>query len=159
MDECRPGSRARDSARSVLSGRSSSGRGRGRCPAAIVPVAVGTAVAWWWRGAHGVEWWKGLAALVVALAVQVGTNYANDYSDGVRGHRQGPGRAGPAGRLGSCTPAAVATASMVAFGVAGVAGLVLAATRPGGSWRWERHASRPVGSTPAAQALRVHGAR
>jgi 1,4-dihydroxy-2-naphthoate polyprenyltransferase len=97
-------------------------------PAALVPVAVGTGVAWWWRGADGVEWWKGLAALVVALAVQVGTNYANDYSDGVRGTDKA--RVGPLRLVASglASPAHVKTASIAAFGVAGIAGLVLAAT-------------------------------
>ena len=51
-------------------------------PAAIVPVAVGTAVAF---SQGEVVWWRALAALVVSLAVQVGTNFANDYSDGIRG--------------------------------------------------------------------------
>ena len=51
-------------------------------PAAVVPVVVGTAVA----SAQGtVIWWRAAAALVVALAIQVGTNYANDYHDGIRG--------------------------------------------------------------------------
>ncbi len=51
-------------------------------PASAVPVVVGTAVA----GAAGsVIWWRAAVALVVAVALQVGTNYANDYSDGVRG--------------------------------------------------------------------------
>ena len=62
-------------------------------PAAVVPVAVGTAVA----VGDGVIAWRALAALVVALAIQVGTNYANDYQDGVRGTddvRVGPVRLG-----------------------------------------------------------------
>src|SRR5579862_5728453 len=60
--------------------------------AAAVPVAVGTAVGWWARsgavagaGPGAVVWWRAGCALVVALGLQVGTNYANDYSDGVRG--------------------------------------------------------------------------
>jgi 1,4-dihydroxy-2-naphthoate polyprenyltransferase len=97
-------------------------------PAAVVPVVVGTGVAWWWRGDHGVEWWRGVAALVVALAVQVGTNYANDYSDGVRGTDKG--RVGPLRLVASglASPAQVRLASFAAFGVAGIAGLALAAT-------------------------------
>jgi 1,4-dihydroxy-2-naphthoate octaprenyltransferase len=96
-------------------------------PAAIVPVAVGTSVAWWWTGVHHLDWWRAVAALVVALAVQVGTNYANDYSDGIRGTDEV--RVGPIRLVASglCTPRAVAAASMVAFGVASVAGLLLAA--------------------------------
>jgi 1,4-dihydroxy-2-naphthoate polyprenyltransferase len=96
-------------------------------PAALVPVAVGTAVAWWWLGLHHLEWWRAVAALVVAFGVQVGTNYANDYSDGVRGTDEV--RVGPIRLVtsGLATPRAVAVASIVAFGVAGVAGLLLAA--------------------------------
>ncbi|MEV4189306.1 1,4-dihydroxy-2-naphthoate polyprenyltransferase, partial [Streptosporangium canum] len=61
-------------------------------PAAVVPVAVGTGVA---IGYGGAVWWRALLALFVALALQVGVNYANDYSDGVRGtddERVGPMR-------------------------------------------------------------------
>ena len=61
-------------------------------PAAVVPVAVGTGVA---VEAGDAVWWKALLALVVSLALQVGVNYANDYSDGVRGtdaERVGPMR-------------------------------------------------------------------
>ncbi|MGI8900832.1 MAG: 1,4-dihydroxy-2-naphthoate polyprenyltransferase, partial [Nocardioides sp.] len=61
-------------------------------PAAVAPVLAGTGVA-----AHvdSAVWWKALLALVVALALQVGVNFANDYSDGVRGtdaDRVGPMR-------------------------------------------------------------------
>lgn len=96
-------------------------------PAAIVPVAVGTSVAWWWVGVHHLHWWRAVAALVVALAVQVGTNYANDYSDGVRGTDEV--RVGPIRLVASglATPRSAAVASMLAFGVAAVAGLLLAA--------------------------------
>ncbi|MGH9076782.1 MAG: 1,4-dihydroxy-2-naphthoate polyprenyltransferase [Acidimicrobiales bacterium] len=93
-------------------------------PAAVVPVVVGTAVA----SAEGqVIWWRAAAALVVSLALQVGVNYANDYSDGVRGTdtaRVGPVRLVASGRA---RPAAVRAAAMVAFGVAAVVGLGLAA--------------------------------
>ena len=52
-------------------------------PAAVVPVLVGTACA---AGEVDViVWWRAAAAMVVALAIQVGTNYANDYTDGMRG--------------------------------------------------------------------------
>jgi 1,4-dihydroxy-2-naphthoate polyprenyltransferase len=97
-------------------------------PAAIVPVLVGTASAFWGRGSHGVDWWKAAAALVVALCVQVGTNYANDYSDGVRGTDRS--RVGPVRLVaqGLATPAKVRAASLVSFGLAGAVGLVLAAT-------------------------------
>ena len=71
-------------------------------------------------------WWRALGALVVALAIQIGTNYANDYSDGIRGTDDA--RVGPV-RLtatGLASPSAVKRAALIAFGVAGVAGLALA---------------------------------
>ncbi|HET7489151.1 MAG TPA: 1,4-dihydroxy-2-naphthoate polyprenyltransferase [Acidimicrobiales bacterium] len=92
-------------------------------PAAVVPVLVGTAVA---AAGGQVVWWRALAALVVSLAIQVGTNYANDYADGVRGTddvRVGPVRL-VAGGLAS--PRAVKRAALLSFAVAGVAGLALA---------------------------------
>jgi len=72
-------------------------------------------------------WWRAVAALVVAFGVQVGTNYANDYSDGIRGTDEV--RVGPLRLVGSglATPRAVAVASLLAFGIAGVMGLLLAA--------------------------------
>ena len=93
-------------------------------PAAIVPVLVGTAVAY---SQADVIWWRAVAALVVALAIQVGTNYANDYSDGIRGTDDA--RVGPLRLVASgIKPAtAVKRAAFVAFGVAAVAGLALAA--------------------------------
>jgi 1,4-dihydroxy-2-naphthoate octaprenyltransferase len=94
-------------------------------PASVVPVVVGSAVA---GAAGGFVWWRALLAAVVAIAMQIGTNYANDYSDGIRGTdevRVGPIRL-VAGGLAS--PRAVKTAALAAFGVAGVAGLALAAT-------------------------------
>jgi 1,4-dihydroxy-2-naphthoate polyprenyltransferase len=94
-------------------------------PAAVTPVLAGTGVA-----AYGDEavWWKAALALVVSLALQVGVNYANDYSDGVRG--TDADRVGPMRLVGSgaASPGAVKRAAFVAFGVAGVAGLVLAAS-------------------------------
>jgi 1,4-dihydroxy-2-naphthoate octaprenyltransferase len=94
-------------------------------PAAVSPVLAGTAVAVYDDAA---VWWKALLALVVALALQVAVNYANDYSDGVRGTDND--RVGPMRLVGSgtATPGAVKRAAFLAFGVAAVAGLVLAAT-------------------------------
>jgi 1,4-dihydroxy-2-naphthoate octaprenyltransferase len=94
-------------------------------PAAISPVLAGTGVAAYDDDA---VWWKALLALVVALALQVGVNYANDYSDGIRG--TDAERVGPMRLVGSGTasPGAVRRAAFLAFGVAAVAGLVLAAT-------------------------------
>jgi 1,4-dihydroxy-2-naphthoate octaprenyltransferase len=92
-------------------------------PAAVVPVIVGVAVA---HAEGRVSWWRGALALVVSLAIQIGTNYANDYSDGVRGtDRQ---RVGPVRLVASglASPAAVRGAALASFAVAGVAGLALA---------------------------------
>ena len=92
--------------------------------AAISPVLVGTAAAY--ADADTLTWWRAGAALVVALGLQVGVNYANDYSDGVRG--TDTKRAGPL-RLtasGVAAPATVRNAAAVAFGVAAVFGLALA---------------------------------
>ncbi|MEZ5167191.1 MAG: 1,4-dihydroxy-2-naphthoate polyprenyltransferase [Acidimicrobiales bacterium] len=93
--------------------------------AAVVPVAVGTAAAV--GEGSGTPWWRGLVALVVALALQVGVNYANDYSDGVRG-TDGADRVGPVRLVGSglAAPASVRRAATLAFAVAGVAGAALA---------------------------------
>ena len=98
-------------------------------PAAIVPVLVGTACAVHDTGDwnHGVIVWRALAALVVSLAIQVGTNYANDYSDGVRGTdavRVGPVRLVASGLASAST---VKRAAFAAFAVAALAGLGLAA--------------------------------
>jgi 1,4-dihydroxy-2-naphthoate octaprenyltransferase len=92
-------------------------------PAAVVPVALGTAAA---VGVAGAVWWRASLALVVSLALQVGVNYANDYSDGVRGTDDV--RVGPARLVGSGLASAktVKRAAFAAFGVAAVAGLVLA---------------------------------
>jgi 1,4-dihydroxy-2-naphthoate octaprenyltransferase len=94
-------------------------------PAAISPVLAGTGVAVY---ADDAVWWKALLALVVALALQVGVNYANDYSDGIRG--TDADRVGPMRLVGSgaAAPSAVKRAAFLAFGVAAVAGLVLTAT-------------------------------
>jgi 1,4-dihydroxy-2-naphthoate polyprenyltransferase len=91
-------------------------------PAAIVPVVVGSGVA---AGYERFSLWKALLALVVALALQVGVNYSNDYSDGVRGtdeQRVGPVRLVAAGLA---PPRQVLAAAIAAFAVACVAGLVL----------------------------------
>jgi 1,4-dihydroxy-2-naphthoate octaprenyltransferase len=92
--------------------------------AAVAPVLVGTAAAY--AEVDDVIWWRGAAALAVALALQVGVNYANDYSDGVRGTDDV--RAGPLRLTASklATPTAVRTAAALAFAVAAVVGLALA---------------------------------
>jgi len=93
-------------------------------PAAVVPVLIGSGVA---VGYARFSWWRALLALVVALALQVGVNFANDYSDGVRGSdaaRVGPVRLVAAGLA---PPRRVLAAALGCFFAAGVAGLALAA--------------------------------
>jgi 1,4-dihydroxy-2-naphthoate octaprenyltransferase len=91
-------------------------------PAALSPVLAGSGAAWWLGGFHP---WRALLALVVALALQVGVNYANDYSDGVRG--TDAERVGPMRLVGSgaATPGHVKLAAFACFGIAAVAGLAL----------------------------------
>ncbi|HQY14372.1 MAG TPA: 1,4-dihydroxy-2-naphthoate polyprenyltransferase [Ilumatobacteraceae bacterium] len=92
-------------------------------PAAVVPVALGAASA---VGEADPVWWRVAPALIVSLALQVGVNYANDYSDGVRGTDEV--RVGPVRLVASglAAPGAVKRAALAAFGVAAVAGLLLA---------------------------------
>jgi 1,4-dihydroxy-2-naphthoate octaprenyltransferase len=93
----------------------------------MVPVLVGTAAAV--EGGHlsRLHWWRAVAALVVSLALQVGTNYANDYSDGVRGTDDPGERIGPPRLIGNglADPGQVKRAMLAAFGVALVAGAYL----------------------------------
>ncbi len=118
-------------------------------PAAVVPVAVGTAVGYSSSGrlaivsslghhgrqspavvtvVHQLNWGHAACALVVALFIQIGTNFVNDYADGVRGTDEV--RVGPVRLVagGLATVRAVKIAALVSFGVAAAAGLVLAAT-------------------------------
>lgn len=91
-------------------------------PAALAPVLVGTAVAMWDGGA---VWDRALLALVVALALQVGVNYANDYSDGIRGtdaERVGPMRLTASG---AARPQQVKWAAFACFLLGGLAGLTI----------------------------------
>jgi 1,4-dihydroxy-2-naphthoate polyprenyltransferase len=91
--------------------------------AAVAPVLAGTAVAVHESGARPMA---GVAALVIALALQVGVNLANDYSDFVRG-ADTPQRIGPmrAAASGVVAPEQVKWAAVAAFALAGVTGLVL----------------------------------
>ena len=91
-------------------------------PAAIAPVAVATALA-----GSDASLIPALLALIVSLSLQIGVNYANDYSDGIRGtdaDRVGPTRITAAGLA---TPSSVKAAAFISFGVGAVAGLGLAA--------------------------------
>lgn len=91
--------------------------------AAVTPVAVGTALAY---HDHAAAAGPALAALGAAVLIQVGTNYANDVLDYRRG-ADTPGRLGPtrAVQAGWVTPAAMASAAVLAFGAAVVVGLYL----------------------------------
>ena len=92
-------------------------------PNAVAPVIAGTGAAAWLDGA---VWWRALLALAVAVALIIGVNYANDYSDGIRGTDDV--RAGPLRLVGSkvASPRAVLTAAIVSLSVGALAGLVLA---------------------------------
>ena len=91
-------------------------------PAAVSPVLAGAGAA---AGANGFSVGRTLLCLVVSLALQVGVNYANDYSDGIRGTDRD--RVGPFRLVGSgaASPRSVVRAALLAFAVAAVAGLVL----------------------------------
>jgi 1,4-dihydroxy-2-naphthoate octaprenyltransferase len=92
-------------------------------PNGVAPVIAGTGAAAW---LHAAVWWKALLALAVAIPFVVGVNYANDYSDGIRGTDDE--RAGPMRLVGSrlASPRAVLTAAVVSLLLGSLAGLVLA---------------------------------
>jgi 1,4-dihydroxy-2-naphthoate octaprenyltransferase len=92
-------------------------------PNAVAPVIAGTGAA---AGLHAAVWWKALLALAVAVALVVGVNFANDYSDGIRGTDDV--RAGPVRLVGArlAAPRAVLAAAVVSLTVAAAAGLWLA---------------------------------
>lgn len=91
---------------------------------AFAPVIMGTGVAAYYEQVH---WGQAVLALIVAWAFIIGVNYANDYSDGVRGTDKD--RSGPLRLTGSglARPAQVRNAAFLALGTGGVAGIVLAA--------------------------------
>ncbi|WP_067829545.1 1,4-dihydroxy-2-naphthoate polyprenyltransferase [Actinomadura kijaniata] len=93
-------------------------------PTSLVPVVVGTGVA---VGEGHPVWWRAALAAFVALILQVGVNYSNDYSDGVRGTDED--RVGPLRLVGSgvAKPKQVLSAALLCFFLAAVAGLALAA--------------------------------
>jgi len=95
-------------------------------PAAVVPVLIGSGVA---AGYGKFSLWRGALALLVALALQIGVNFANDYSDGVRGSDSAERRVGPVRLVGSglAAPRQVKLAAFGCFFVACCAGLALAA--------------------------------
>ena len=91
-------------------------------PTAVSPVLVGTGAA---VGAGAVQPGRALLALVVAVALVIGVNYANDYSDGIRGTDDE--RVGPMRLVGSrlAAPTAVRNAAFLCFSIAALAGLTL----------------------------------
>ena len=97
--------------------------------AAVAPIAVGTGVAAW---AGALQPVRALLALIVMVAAQVGVNYANDYSDGVRGTDRE--RVGPVRLVGQglAAPAQVRTAAVACLAVSAAAGLLLVALT--GQW-------------------------
>ena len=94
-------------------------------PNAVAPVIAGTGAAAW---LHSAVWWKALLALLVAVTMVIGVNFANDYSDGIRGTDDE--RAGPVRLVGSrlAAPRSVLAAAGVSMAIAAAAGVVLALT-------------------------------
>ncbi len=93
-------------------------------PLAVSPVALGTASAYL-LSAPGWHWVRALLALAVAVCLQIGVNYANDYSDGVRGtdrYRVGPSRLTGSG---AAKPRTVLIVAVVFFGLGALGGLAL----------------------------------
>jgi 1,4-dihydroxy-2-naphthoate polyprenyltransferase len=92
-------------------------------PNAVAPVIAGTGAAAW---LHSAVWWKALLALLVAVTMVIGVNFANDYSDGIRGTDDE--RAGPLRLVGSrlAAPRSVLAAAVVSMAIATTAGVVLA---------------------------------
>ncbi|MBF6298052.1 1,4-dihydroxy-2-naphthoate polyprenyltransferase [Nocardia amamiensis] len=94
-------------------------------PNAIAPVLAGTGAA---ASIDGAVWWKAVLALLVSLALIVGVNYANDYSDGIRGTDDV--RVGPVRLVGQklASPAAVKNAAIASLALGAIFGLALVAT-------------------------------
>jgi 1,4-dihydroxy-2-naphthoate polyprenyltransferase len=92
-------------------------------PNAVAPVIAGTGAAAW---LHSAVWWKALLALLVAVTMVIGVNFANDYSDGIRGTDDE--RTGPVRLVGSrlAAPRSVLAAATLSMVIAAAAGVVLA---------------------------------
>ncbi|MGN6445796.1 1,4-dihydroxy-2-naphthoate polyprenyltransferase [Amnibacterium sp.] len=120
----RPGAPAKAAAARPAGVRGWIGASRPRTlPLAIAPVALGTGAVWAQRLPG--QYWLAFLALAVALLLQIGVNFANDYSDGVRGtdrYRVGPARLTASG---AAKPRTVLAAAIVCFALAAVAGLVI----------------------------------
>ena len=92
-------------------------------PLAVTPILIGTGAALLIE--RPMHWVIALACLVVSVSLQIGVNYANDYSDGVRGtdaYRVGPARLTGAGKA---KPRTVLIVALVYFAIAGLAGLAI----------------------------------
>ena len=94
-------------------------------PAAIAPVLTASALAF--RQNSKVDWLNALLSLLVGISLQVGVNYSNDYSDGIKGTDND--RIGPMRLVGSgaASPESVKRAAYLSFLLAAVAGLILSA--------------------------------
>lgn len=92
-------------------------------PNAVAPVLAGTGAAAW---VGGEVWWKAALALVVSISLIIGVNYANDYSDGIRGTDDD--RSGPIRLVGAklASPQAVLAAAVISLSIGAGAGLALA---------------------------------
>lgn len=91
----------------------------------VGPVVLGTAIAYAETGFESLRWVLALACLAVAVLLQIGVNYANDYSDGVRGadqHRVGPSRLTGSG---AAKPRTVLTVALIFFALAAAAGVAI----------------------------------
>jgi 1,4-dihydroxy-2-naphthoate octaprenyltransferase len=94
-------------------------------PLSIGPVALGTAAAHAASGFEDWHWVRALLCLAVALGLQIGVNYANDYSDGIRGtdnHRIGPSRLTGSG---AAKPRTVLAVALLFFALAAAAGVLV----------------------------------
>jgi len=96
-------------------------------PVSVTSVVLGTAVAYVFHTEDdpGWHWWRAAACLMVAVCLQIGVNFANDYSDGIRGTdavRSGPRRLTASG---AAKPRAVLTVALVFFALAAAAGLII----------------------------------
>ena len=122
----RPGGRPPAEARPATLGTWIAGARPQTLPLAVAAVALGYGAASLTFGPSIWDHWlRGLGCLVVAVALQIGVNFANDYSDGVRGtdaHRVGPQRLVGSGRA---KPRTVLTVALVFFGIAAIAGVLV----------------------------------
>ena len=94
-------------------------------PLAVAPVLAGSGASVVALGDHQLHWLRALACLAVAVCLQIGVNFANDYSDGIRGtdaYRQGPSRLTGSGRA---KPRTVLIVALAFFALAALVGLAL----------------------------------